>query len=186
MKSSLSQLTAQAQLQGERRDDLGTAPPAKCHSTTSASVDYRPFIFGSAAALGLAALYLGIVTLAESWAHALTLFREDASFVVPIILGFGTQVGLFTYLKWGLPLPTGTGGTGTYTGASGGTSTLAMVACCAHHVTDVLPLVGLSGAAVFLAQYKVPFMIIGLLSNAVGIGILLVKLRKAKRQPVPA
>ena len=47
-------------------------------------------------------------------------------------------------------------------------------------MTDVLPLLGLSGAAVFLAQYKVLFMTIGLVSNAVGIGVLLITIRKAK------
>ncbi|NIO72490.1 MAG: hypothetical protein GTN71_26570, partial [Anaerolineae bacterium] len=48
--------------------------------------------------------------------------------------------------------------------------------------TDVLPLVGLSGATIFLAQYKVPFMIVGLLSNAAGIGVLVTMIRRAKKQ----
>jgi hypothetical protein len=129
----------------------------------------------------LAALYLGIVTLAESWAHAVSLFREDALFVVPIALGFGIQVGLFTHLKRVVRPVNGTGASGALTGTSGGTSTLSMLACCAHHVTDVLPLLGLSGAAVFLAQYKVPFMVLGLLSNAIGIGVLIVTIRRVTR-----
>jgi hypothetical protein len=137
--------------------------------------------FGFLGALGLAAFYLGIVALAESWAHAWDLFREDALFVVPIVLSFGTQVGLFTHLKRVLRPANGTGATGAVTGTSGGASTLGMLACCAHHLTDVLPLVGLSGAAVFLAQYKVPFMVVGLLSNAIGIGVLAITIRKAKR-----
>ncbi len=140
-----------------------------------------PLAFGLLGTLGLAALYLGIVALAESWAHAWDLFREDAPFVVPIVLGFGIQVGLFTHLKRVLRPANGTGPTGALTGTSGGASTLSMLACCAHHVTDVLPLLGLSGAAVFLAQYKVPFMIVGLLSNAIGIGVLVITIRKAKR-----
>ena len=140
-----------------------------------------PLAFGFLGALGLAAFYLGIVALAESWAHAWDLFREDALFVVPIVLGFGTQVGLFTHLKRVLRPANGTGATCAVTGTSGGASTLGMLACCAHHLTDVLPLVGLSGAAVFLAQYKVPFMVLGLLSNAIGIGVLAITIRKAKR-----
>jgi hypothetical protein len=140
-----------------------------------------PLAFGLLGAVGLAALYLGLVSLAESWAHAWGLFREDAPFVVPIVLGFGTQVGLFTHLKRTLHPPKGTGATGAVTGTSGGASTLGMLACCAHHVTDVLPLLGLSGAAVFLAQYKVPFMVAGLLSNAIGIGMLALTIRKAKK-----
>ncbi len=63
-----------------------------------------PLVAGVLGALALTALYLGIVTLAESWQHARDLIREDAPFVVPIILGFGVQVGLFTSLI--LPLAT--------------------------------------------------------------------------------
>ncbi|NOZ26655.1 MAG: hypothetical protein GXP39_01200 [Chloroflexi bacterium] len=141
-----------------------------------------PVIAGVLGALGLAALYLGIVTLAESWEHARDLFREDAPFVVPIILGFGIQVGLFTYLKLGLHLPDGTRAAGALTGTAGGTSTLAMVACCAHHVTDVLPLVGLSAAAVFLAEYKIWFMAAGLATNLIGILVMLRLLRRDRRR----
>ncbi len=141
-----------------------------------------PLVFGLLGTLGLTAFYLGIVTLAGSWAHALDLFREDAPFAVPIVLGFGVQVGLFTYLKLGLHLANGTGAAGALTGTAGGSSTLAMVACCAHHVTDVLPLLGLSGAAIFLAQYKVPFMVVGLVSNAFGIGVLLSMIWRAKKR----
>lgn len=156
--------------------------PVRDSRMASVSRRYLPVIVGLLSALGLAAFYLGIVTLLESWGHALDLFREDAPFVVPIILGFGTQVGLYTYLKLGLHLANGTRAAGALTGTTGSTSTLAMVACCAHHVTDVLPLLGLSGAAVFLAQYKVPFMVAGLLSNLIGIGVLLTVLRRARKR----
>lgn len=141
-----------------------------------------PVTGGVLGALALTALYLGIVVLAESWTHALDLFQEDAPFVVPIILGFGIQVGLFVYLKLGLHLPDGTRAAGALTGTAGGTSTLAMVACCAHHVTDVLPLVGLSAAAVFLAEYKIWFMAVGLAMNIVGIAVMLRLLRQERRR----
>ena len=183
MGSSFLQPIAQAPSQNEHRDD-NEVMLMEGDSNASASMRYRPFAFGLLAALGLAAVFLGVVTVAESWAHALEVFRQDALFVVPIILGFGVQVGLLTYLKLGMFLPVSTRGTGAYTGVSGGASAVAMAACCAHHVTDVLPLVGLAGASVFLAQYKVPFMIVGLLSNVVGIGILLNMIRKARQHEV--
>ena len=141
-----------------------------------------PIAGGLLGALALTALYLGLVTLAESWTHALDLVREDAPFVVPIILGVGIQVGLFVYMKRGLHLPDSTRTAGALTGAGTGTSTLAMVACCAHHVTDVLPLVGLSAAAVFLAEYKVWFMAVGLATNLIGIAVMLHLLRKERHQ----
>ncbi len=140
-----------------------------------------PLALGLLGALGLTAVYLGIVVLAESWAHALNLFREDALFVVPIVLGFGIQIALFTHLKRGRRSISGARAAGAFTGTSGSTSTLGMIACCAHHLTDVLPLVGLSGAAIFLAQYKPLLMIVGLLSNVVGIIVLSFTIRKAKK-----
>lgn len=127
----------------------------------------------------LAGLYLGIVSLAESPAHALDLFWEDKAFVIPIILGFGAQVGLYTFLKKGLYLPLHAPVSGVTTAAGGGMSTVAMVACCAHHVADVLPLVGLTAAATFLANWKIPFMIVGLATNLIGIVGMIYAIRKA-------
>ena len=56
-----------------------------------------------------------------------------------------------------------------------------MLACCAHHVADLLPLLGLSAAASFLAAYKIPFMLAGLAMNAIGIVIILRSIRKEQR-----
>lgn len=139
----------------------------------------RPLVVGLAAAAALLALYLALVSLvSQSWSHALSLLVEDRWFVVPIILGFGLQAGLFTYLR---ALHRSTRAPAAVTGSSAGMSAAAMVACCAHHVSDVLPLLGLSGAAIFLAEYKVPFMVLGLLSNAAGIGYLLINIRRGRR-----
>jgi len=128
----------------------------------------------------LTAVYLGLVSLAESPAHALDLFWADRLFVIPILLGFGIQVGLFTYLKLGLFVPGGAA-SGATTAAGGGVSTAAMVACCAHHLSDVLPFVGLTAAATFLAEWKVPFMLVGLGTNLLGIGVMLRQIIQARR-----
>jgi hypothetical protein len=132
--------------------------------------------------LAMSGVYLGIVSLAGSPAHALSLFWEDRALVIPILLGFGLQVGLFTLLKTGLYLPVHAPASGAVTAAGGGVSTAAMVACCVHHVADVLPLVGLSAAAAFLANWKVPFMIAGLATNLLGITLMLLALARARRQ----
>jgi len=66
-------------------------------------------------------------------------------------------------------------------GAGGGTSTVAMVACCLHHVSDLLPLLGLSAAASFLSAYKIPFMLVGLARNAVGIFVIVRTIRREQR-----
>lgn len=140
-----------------------------------------PLGAGLVGMVALMALYLGLVSLAESPKRATELFWEDKVFVIPIMLGFGTQVGLYTLLKKGLYLPVHVPGGGATTATSGGISTMAMVACCAHRVADVLPLVGLGAAAAFLAAWKIPFLIVGLISNAIGIAVMLFVIRRERR-----
>ena len=53
-----------------------------------------------------------------------------------------------------------------------------MVACCAHHLTDLLPFLGLAGLAIFLADYQLLFIIVGVLSNIVGITIMLENIQR--------
>jgi len=48
-----------------------------------------------------------------------------------------------------------------------------MLACCAHHVSDVAPAIVTAGAAVFLARYQHIFLLAGIVSNVVGIAIML-------------
>jgi hypothetical protein len=143
-----------------------------------------PVIAGIAGSLFLGGIYFGLVSWAESPQHALELFREDRLLVVPIIAGFGIQAALYTILRLRLFLPTAVPAHGgKLMGAGGSTSTVAMVACCAHHVADVLPILGLTVAATFLAQYRIPFMIFGLTTTILGIvfmsAILLREWRRA-------
>lgn len=95
----------------------------------TAHVWRRPLLFSFLGMAGLMILYLGIVSLAEGWTHTVELLLEDAWLVGPIMLGFGVQVGLYTYLK--TVLHAAARGTGALAGAGGGTSTAAMVACWA-------------------------------------------------------
>lgn len=136
----------------------------------------RPLGFGLLATAGLLLFYVGVITLAQSFDHALAQLAEDRWFVGAIALGFGTQMGLFTYLR-GLHVHAGAGGVATSTG----TSTAAMLACCAHHLVDVLPIIGLSGAAIFLDAYKTPLLWLGIAMNLVGIAYLVRKLRRQQR-----
>jgi len=141
---------------------------------------YRlPILIGTLGALALFALYMTIVTLAQGWQHAIDLFGQDAWLVIPIMTGFGVQVGLYIYLR-GM-LRRGSRSSTVMMGAGGGTSTAAMVACCTHHVADLLPLLGLAAAASFLAAYKIPFMLIGLAMNVIGIVIIWRAIRKEQR-----
>ncbi|MBE2199520.1 MAG: hypothetical protein IAE79_12980 [Anaerolinea sp.] len=142
-----------------------------------------PLGAGTAGAGLLTLLYFGIVSWAESPQHAIELFWEDRWIVMPIILGFGVQAALYVILKKRLFVPVAhTGPSGALTGAGGGMSTMAMVACCAHHVTDVLPILGLTAAAAFLAEYRTAFMLVGLGTTLLGILVMLIILWKERRK----
>lgn len=136
----------------------------------------RPITFGLLAVLGLLVFYLGIITLAQGWGHAIQQLADDRWFIGAITLGFGTQIGLYTYLS-GLHAQMAAGGVA----ASTGTSATAMLACCAHHLADVLPIIGLSGAAVFLNAYKIPLLWLGIVMNFAGVVYLLWKVRQQRQ-----
>lgn len=140
-----------------------------------------PLAVGLMASLVLVSLYLGIITVAQDWQHARSLLWDDRYFVSAIAFGFGTQIGLYVYLRQVLHRRR-LGASTAVTAAGTGTSTVAMVACCAHHVADVLPLVGLSGLAIFLNDYRLPLMTTGLAMNIVGIAVMLRIVAKERRQ----
>ena len=127
---------------------------------------------GALAGLLLVGLYLGLVTWAQGFGHARELLWDDRYFVAAIATGFGLQVGLFTYLRVILPRRAAASAAGL-TAAGTGSSTAAMLACCAHHLTDALPLLGLSGATIFLNDYRIPLMAVGLGVNAAGVAVML-------------
>ena len=136
----------------------------------------RPLTLGSVAAIALVGLYLGLISLAQGWTHASEQIAGDAAFVVAIALGFGVQVGLFTYMR-ALRMQGHAAGVATSTG----TSSVAMLACCAHHVTDVLPILGLSGAAIFLNAYRTPLLWLGVVMNLAGVAYLLYRLKRHRQ-----
>ncbi len=135
----------------------------------------------------IASFYIGILAWAQGWGYASSQLARDRWYVIPIIVGFGVQAALYAILRFRLfiPIPS-TGHAGSMMGASGGTSATAMVACCIHHVTDVLPILGFSAAASFLTRYQRPFMLVGLAMNLIGIGVMLFVLyrERQKLQPV--
>jgi cation transport ATPase len=133
-----------------------------------------PILAGIAGALVLLAVYLLILSIAQSQGHALEQFSQDAWFVGLITAGFGIQVGLFVHLRASIQRGTST----AVPVGSGVTSTAAMAACCAHHLADVLPFLGLTAAAVFLDQYRDWIMLAALLMTAIGIGYMAYTVRK--------
>ena len=138
----------------------------------------RSVAVGLVGAAGLIGLYLGIISLAQGAEHALAQLAADALFVGLITAGFGTQIALFAELR---TVDRHHRAAAAVTAAGTGTSTAAMLACCAHHLVDLLPLVGMSAAAVFLNAYKTPLFLIGIGMNVIGIVIIARQLRRARR-----
>lgn len=138
------------------------------------------FFVGSAL---IAAIYFGILIWAQGWDSAFEIFLLNRLFIVPIWISFGIQAALYSVLRFGLFVPvTSTAHSGAVISTSGGTSVTAMVACCLHHVTDVLPVLGLSAAASFLTRYQRPFMLIGLAMNLAGVGVMLMVLYREHKK----
>ena len=138
----------------------------------------RSVAAGLVAAAALLGLYLGIISLAQGVEHALAQLVTDAPFVGLIAAGFGTQIALYVELRAVDRLHRASA---AVTAAGTGTSTAAMLACCAHHLVDLVPLLGLSAAAVFLNAYKTPLMLIGIGMNIIGIVVIAHQLRRARR-----
>ena len=138
------------------------------------------FLLGAAL---IAGVYLGFFTAVEGWNYAVSQFVRDRFYVLPIILAFGIQAALYAILRRGLyPTVMGARPGAAMMGTSGGTSATAMVACCLHHVTNVLPILGLSAATAFLARYQRPFMLLGLAMNMAGILFMLLVLYRARQR----
>lgn len=141
-------------------------------------ISVRSIVTGLAAAAALLCLYLAIISLAQGVEHAFEQVAADALLIALIAAGFGTQIALFVELR---AVDHRHRAAAVVTAAGTGTSAAAMLACCAHHLVDLLPLVGLSAAAVFLNVYKTPLFLLGITMNVIGIVVIARQLRRARR-----
>jgi hypothetical protein len=145
----------------------------------------RGVLFGAVAGFALVGIYVAILGLANSFDHVLEEVGRLWYWMLPLVLGFSAQVGLFAYAR-GAARASHASAHARGVVASGSASTVSMVACCAHHLTDVLPVVGFAGAAAVLATYQSLFLLLGVLSNLVGLVYLLGMLRRHGSYPVRA
>ncbi len=144
----------------------------------SLPIGLRSIAAGLIAAGLLLAVYLGIIAVAQGPSHALDQLGADALFVSLIAAGFGVQITLFAELR---TIDRRHRAGAAVTAAGTGTSTAAMLACCAHHLVDLLPIVGLSAFAVFLNVYRTPLFLLGIGMNLVGIIVIGRQLRRARQ-----
>jgi len=126
----------------------------------------RPLQFGMGALVLLLVVYFGVVGLISGMNFALEQFSEFWYFIVPLALGFGIQVGLYTYLK---NLVGPRGASGKVVAVSGTTSTAAMVSCCSHYLVNIVPILGVTGFLAVVAEYQIELFWLGLVFNVAGI-----------------
>lgn len=132
---------------------------------------------GIIGAAGLILFYFIVMGVSSrSWLATISQFRQLWYWIIILSVGFGLQIGLFVHLKKKI------NSVKTIVAASSATSAVSMVACCAHHLTDVLPIIGLSAAAVFLTQYQIPLVVLGILINGLGILYMLKQIRDVKNK----
>lgn len=137
----------------------------------------KPALYGFLSSILLLVIYFFVMVLAKnSLFSALEQLYNLKLWVTPLVITFGVQVGLFVYAK-----DCRKNISAKSTTISATTSNVAMLACCAHHLTDLLPILGLSVAATFLVRYQEWFLALGILSNTVGIWLMLRQIRILKR-----
>lgn len=143
-------------------------------------VGARAVRLGLAAAGLLAGLYAAVVGGASGLGHLAGQARADWYLLAPIIAGFGLQVALMAELRQRRRQARLAAAA---TGGGAGASAVGMLACCAHHVADLAPLAGLTGAAAFLGEQRVAFMLAGLVVNTVAVALAARRLRHTSQFP---
>ncbi|OHB22852.1 MAG: hypothetical protein A2939_03530 [Parcubacteria group bacterium RIFCSPLOWO2_01_FULL_48_18] len=129
---------------------------------------FRSTIKGLAGTAALLGVYFGIVTLVSGWSFAISQFSQSWYFVAGLAIGFGIQIGLYSYLKSAVRK----GASKSVVAVSGTTSTVAMISCCAHYLTNMLPIVGIAGVITLIGQYQTELFWFGIIANAIGIGYI--------------
>lgn len=116
----------------------------------------------------LLSFYFGVLTLVSGWSFTVRQFGAYWPFLVALAIGFGVQVGLFSYLRRAVHAAASR----KVMVATGTTSGAAMVSCCTHYLVNLLPVLGATGLVSFVGQYQVGLFWFGIASNLAGIGYI--------------
>ena len=124
---------------------------------------------GFLAASLLLIFYFAIVILISGWDFTQSQFAKYWYFILSLALGFGIQVGLYSYLKNSIRRKNISA---KVLAVSGSASGAAMISCCSHYLANILPILGISGFITFVTQYQVQFFWVGLALNLAGIAYM--------------
>jgi len=138
----------------------------------------RSILYGILAGAILFGIYFAVLTAVSGWSFAQSQFADFWYFIISLVIGFGIQIALYQYIK---SLVHSGQGMGKVVGVSGTTSTAAMVSCCAHYLVNLVPILGITGLATFVAQYQIGIFWIGLAFNIFGIVFMSNRIIKFKK-----
>ena len=62
-------------------------------------INGRALAYGILTGLGILAFYLSVLTIFQSYGFALSEFNRLWIWLIPLAIGFGTQIGLYTSIK---------------------------------------------------------------------------------------
>ncbi|MFA6392671.1 MAG: hypothetical protein WCW54_01095 [Candidatus Paceibacterota bacterium] len=140
----------------------------------------KSILYGTLASIILLGVYFAVLTFVSGWVFAEKQFASYWYFIVSLTVGFGIQIGLYSYLKE-LVKNKHITIDGKAVAVTGTTSTLAMVSCCAHYLTNIIPILGISGSLMFITKYQTEIFWVGILFNIFGIIFISNKIIKIKK-----
>lgn len=117
--------------------------------------------WGVAAVLAMASVYVGVLVLASGADHLRTQWSSYWWLLLPLWLMSGAQVSMLSHLH--RRQRRGIGGTAL----SAGSGTVGMLACCAHHAAELLPIIGIAGVASALVAWQERILVATLLISVV-------------------
>lgn len=112
------------------------------------NVGRRSLMWGLTASAAITVFYAGVLGSVAGVRHLVDQAASDWYWLALIVPGFGLQVTLLSELRRRHTAGLAAAGAGTASSAAG------MVACCAHHLAEVAPLVGVAGIAGMLDDWK--------------------------------
>jgi hypothetical protein len=142
-------------------------------------IKIKSVIYGIFAVIMVLLLNMVVLAILDFPAMPLEIIKKYIILIILLVVGFGFQVGLFTYFKHINTLSCST------TVASGGISAFSMTLCCSHYLLNLLPflgaVIGISSLTA-LSKYTPHFLLIGIVSNIIGIGVMFYQHQKHGRK----
>ena len=126
---------------------------------------------GGAALIAVFLAVIAVIAANGSVGFAISEIKRLWYWVLLLSAGFALQLGLFVHIRH--LVSQRLAGAKAELAASGTVSAGSMIACCSHGLVTLLPFLGISAAATFLARYQLSFLIVGLFSNLLGVTVMI-------------